>query len=329
MESALAIRDTLVRRSLLAVSPLDGEGLARAAASGADAIALDMARGAAAHRREDARRALGAAVASLAGSGAETLLWTDPAGAAADLAAAADGGVSGVLVTAGTPEDVAGVHAALGAWEASRGVRQGSVSVEIVLASGAAVRDCADIAGESRRVVALALDEEALLRAAAGHAAARRDLGSHYRGALVMASRALGVQAHGAVAPGSGALAAGYAAVGRRMGLRGALCFDAGVVSLVNAGFSPSAAEVEAARRVLSAMAAAVSGGRGAIAASIGTMADLANVRQARAVVVWAEAVRQRETGPSDAESAVPDSAGAPEPVPDSFREERSAPPWR
>ena len=316
METDVAIRDALVRRSLLAVSPLDAGGLARAAASGADAVVLDMARGAAAHRREGARRALGAASASPAGSGAELLLWTDAAGASADLAsvdlASVDGGVSGVLVTAGTPDDVAAIDAALGAWEASRGATPGTANVEVVLASGAAVADCAAIAAASARVVALALDEEALLRAAGEHDAARRDLAAYCRGALVIAARAIGVQAHGAVAPGAGALAAGYAAAGRRMGLRGALCFDAGVVSLVNAGFSPSAAEVEAAGRVLSAMAAAVAEGRGAIAAATGTMADLANVRQARAVAVRAEAIARRRE---------PRAGGAPE--------EGSAPPWR
>ncbi len=316
METATAIRDTLVRRSLLAVSPLDGDGLARAAASGADAVVLDMARGAAAHRREEARRALGAATASLAGSGAELLLWTDAAAAAADLASMdmAAGVVSGVLVTAGTPDDVAGVDAALGDWEASRGIAAGAVNVEVVLPSGTAVVDCVAIAAASSRVVALALDEEALLRPAREHNAARRDLASYYRGALVMAARSLDMQAHGAVAKGSGALVAGYAAVGRRMGLRGALCFDADVVSLVNAGFSPGASEVEAAGRVLSAMAAAVSEGRGAIAASTGTMADLANVRQAQAVIARAEAIAARSAAPS-----VEDASG----------QEGSAPPWR
>ncbi|MDE2899759.1 MAG: aldolase/citrate lyase family protein [Chloroflexota bacterium] len=232
----MAVRDTLVRRSLLAVSPLDVDGLARAAASGADAVVLDVARGAAAHRREEARRALGAASASLVGSGVELLLWTDAPGASADLVAMdmAAGVVSGALVTANSPDDVAAVDAALGAWEASHGVDAGTVNVEVVLASGAAVQSCAEIAAASPRVVALALDEDALLRAAGEHDAARRDLASCYRGALVMAARSLGVQAHGAVATGAGALAAGYAAVGRRMGLRGALCFDANVVSLAN-----------------------------------------------------------------------------------------------
>jgi citrate lyase subunit beta/citryl-CoA lyase len=315
METTVVIRDALVRRSMLVVSPLDGDGLARAATAGADAIVLDMARGAAAHRREEARRELGGALGTLAGSGAELLLWTDATGAALDLRACDSNAVCGVLVTAGASDDVVMVDGALGAWETAQGVSAGTVNIEVVLATGAAVHGCAALAGASARVVALALDE-----AITGGEAGRRDLLAYYRGALVVAARALGAQAHGSAAPGAGALAAGYAAVGRRLGLRGALCFDADVVSLVNAGFSPGEAEIEAAQRVLSAMEEAVADGRGAIAASSGTMADLANVRQARAVVGRAEAIRRKIEGPAAADA---DEGQEPS------TEEGSAPTWR
>ena len=241
--------------------------------------------------------------------------WMQPA-----WSRARGGGISGVLATAESADDVASVDGALRAWEAARGVEAGSVNIEVVLASGSAVRGCGDIAAGCSRVVALVMDEVALVRSAGENAAARRDLAAYYRGAVVVAAKALGVQAHGAVAPGSGALAAGYATMGRRMGLRGALCFDADAVSLVNAGFSPTEGEVTAARRVLSAMEDAVAGGRGAIAASSGTMADLANVRQAQAVVDRAEAIRRRHDQPE------PDGEpSATEPS----TEEGSAPPWR
>ena len=291
---------------MLAVSPLDGRALSNAAASGADAIVLDMARGPAAHRRDEARAVLGAAIESLADAGAELLLWTDAAGVAADLRGCEGGSVSGLLVTAASADDVAAVDAALNDWEAGHSLPSGALTVEVVLASAAAVHGCVDIASASRRVVAVALDEQALLRSSGMGSAGRRELAAYCRGAVVIAARTLGVQAHGSVAAGAGALAAGYANSSRRMGLRGAVCFDADTVSLVNAGFSPSAAEVESARRALAAMEAAVAEGRGAIAASPGTMADLANARQAQAVVDRAEAIRRRTTP-----------------------EEGSAPPWR
>lgn len=306
METLAATRDTLVRRSLLAVSPLDRQALSAAAASGADAIALDLARGPAAHRRDEARAGLGAAIESLDGAGAELLLWSDAAGVADDLRACDGAGVSGILATAAA-HDASAIDAALDDWEAGHALSAGALTVEVVLASAAAVHRCVDIASASRRVVAVALDEQSLLRASGMGGAGRRDLAAYCRGAVVIAARTMGVQAHGSVAAGAGALAAGYANAGRQMGLRGAICFDADTVSLVNAGFSPSAAEVEAARRALAAIQDAVAGGRGAIAAAPGTMADLANVRQAQAVVDRAEAIRRRQ----------------------STAEEGSAPPWR
>ena len=320
MESAVSTRDTLVRRTLLAASPIYGAAVARAAAAGADAVVLDLARGPAAHRRDEARGVLGERVATLAQSGGETLLWTDAAGVAADLAACPPGVITGVLATAGSREELDAVDGALGDWESRQGIERGVVNVEVVLATAAAVQCCATIAAGNSRVVALALDEQALLRAVGANGGARRDLAAYYRGAVVVAARAIGVQAHGGVGQGVGALAAGYAAVGRRMGLRGALCFDADVVALVNSGFSPREGEVEAARRVLAAMDAAVAEGRGAIAASAGTMADLANVRQARAVIDRADAIERRREPPMVDE-------GTPEPGPAS--EEGSAPPWR
>ena len=320
MESAVSTRDTLVRRTLLAASPIDGAAVARAAAAGADAVVLDLARGPAAHRRDEARGVLGESLAALARSGVETLLWTDAVGVAEDLAGCSPGAISGVLVTAGAREELDAVDGALGEWESRHGMQRGVVNVEVVLATAAAVQSCATLAAGSSRVVALALDEQALLRAVGANGGARRDLATYYRGAVVVAARALGVQAHGAVGQGVGALAAGYAAVGRRMGLRGALCFDADVVALVNSGFSPREGEVEAARRVLAAMDAAIADGRGAIAASAGTMADLANVRQARAVIDRADAIERRLEPPMVDEDT-------PEPGPTS--EEGSAPPWR
>ena len=209
---------------------------------------------------------------------------------------------------------------ALGDWESRHGMQRGVVNVEVVLATAAAVQTLrhnrgGELAGGGTRV---------------GRAGvATRCRGKRRRearpchvlpGAVVVAAKALGVQAHGAVGQGVGALAAGYAAVGRRMGLRGALCFDADVVALVNSGFSPREGEVEAARRVLAAMDAAIAEGRGAIAASAGTMADLANVRQARAVIDRADAINRRLEPPMVDE-------GTPESGPTS--EEGSAPPWR
>ena len=150
MESAVSTRDTLVRRTLLAASPIDGAGVARAAAAGADAVVLDLARGPAAHRRDEARGVLGERIAALARSGGETLLWTDAVGVAEDLAACPPGAIAGVLVTAGSREELDAVDGALGDWESRHGMQRGVVNVEVVLATAAAVQSCATIALAAR-----------------------------------------------------------------------------------------------------------------------------------------------------------------------------------
>lgn len=319
MEAAVGIRNALVRRSLLVASPLDAAGLAPAAASGADALVIDVAHEPAGGHRAEARHALGGALAAIARSGSDLLLWTDVDGAVDDLAACPPGTISGVLITAQSRDGVAAVDAALARWEESCGMTPGVTDVTLVLATGLAVSACAALARASQRVVALALDEPALLRTAIAGDGAGRDLAAYYRGAIVVVARTLAVQAYGVIAAGAGPLAAGYATAGRRMGLHGAVCFDPDAVSQVNAGFSPSEGQVVAARRLLAAMDVAVAEGRGAIAAAAGTMADLANARQAQAVVDRADAIRRRVQPPLE------DAPAAADPP----TEEGSAWPWR
>ena len=312
--------NTLVRRSLLAVSPLDGGAVLRAASSGADAVVLDLARGPAAHRRSEARGKLGPATTALIGCASEILIWTDAAGVTDDLSVCNPGEVSGVLVTVETADEVSHVDQTLTQWEGRNRVPSGQVHLEIVLASVSAVHNCTDLASASRRTIALALDEQTLLSWSGEWTAAGRDITEYCRGHVVVAARALSLQAHGSIADGTDATTMAYAFMGKRMGFHGALCIDADAVPLLNSGFGPSQAEVDAARRILSAMDAAIAEGRGAIATSAGTMADLANVRQARTVIDRANTIAQRQS------MRLNDNAAA---TPGPNPEEGSAPPWR
>jgi malyl-CoA/(S)-citramalyl-CoA lyase len=60
-----------------------------------------------------------------------------------------------------------------------------------------------------------------------------------------------------------------------------------GQVAAINAAFSPSEAEVAAARRILAAMAEAQATGRAAVALD-GKLLDIASIRQAEGVVAKA-----------------------------------------
>jgi citrate lyase subunit beta/citryl-CoA lyase len=80
------------------------------------------------------------------------------------------------------------------------------------------------------------------------------------------------------------------AAQGRALGYRGKLCIHPSQVPLANRAFSPTAEEVEHARRLLTAYDAAVARGEAAIAFE-GQMVDEPLARHARAVVQAADDV--------------------------------------
>ena len=78
------------------------------------------------------------------------------------------------------------------------------------------------------------------------------------------------------------------AQLGRSLGYRGKLCIHPTQVALANESFSPSAAEVERARRLIDAFDRASADGHGAISFE-GQMVDEPLARRARAVIAAAE----------------------------------------
>jgi len=79
----------------------------------------------------------------------------------------------------------------------------------------------------------------------------------------------------------------------RGLGFRGKLLIHPAQVSIVNEVFSPTAAEVDRARKIVEAFAAAQEQGLGAISLD-GKMIDVANFRQAQDLLACAEAVEAR-----------------------------------
>jgi len=74
----------------------------------------------------------------------------------------------------------------------------------------------------------------------------------------------------------------------RALGYRGKLCIHPGQVPIANAGFSPSAAEIEQARRLLAAYERATAAGVAAIEFE-GQMVDEPLAARARQVLAAAE----------------------------------------
>ena len=79
------------------------------------------------------------------------------------------------------------------------------------------------------------------------------------------------------------------AQLGRSLGYRGKLCIHPSQVAWANESFSPSAAEVERARRLIDAFDEAAAEGHGAISFE-GQMVDEPLARRARAIIAAAEA---------------------------------------
>ena len=75
---------------------------------------------------------------------------------------------------------------------------------------------------------------------------------------------------------------------GRRLGFDGRQCIHPGQVAIVNASFSPTAEEIEHAKRVVAAFEAGLRDGRGAVALD-GSMLDVPIVDRARRVLKMTE----------------------------------------
>ncbi|MBC7781877.1 MAG: CoA ester lyase [Proteobacteria bacterium] len=113
---------------------------------------------------------------------------------------------------------------------------------------------------------------------------------------LVVASRAYGLR------PVDGPFAdfkdgAGLLASARRaasLGFEGKMCIHPAQIGPVNEVFSPRPEEVTTARRILEAMQAAASTGRGAVALD-GRMLDIVSIRQAEQLLARADAIARRD----------------------------------
>jgi citrate lyase subunit beta / citryl-CoA lyase len=110
------------------------------------------------------------------------------------------------------------------------------------------------------------------------------------RSRVALAARIAGVHAIDQVVTGFGddERFLGDAAQGRALGYRGKLCIHPSQVPLANRAFSPSAEEVERARRLIAAYDEAAVRGEAAIAFE-GQMVDEPLARQARAVLAAAD----------------------------------------
>ncbi|SOE52506.1 citrate lyase subunit beta / citryl-CoA lyase [Burkholderia sp. OK233] len=279
-------------RSMLFV-PADSERkLAKALGSRADALILDLEDAVAPARKPAAREAAAAFVAAQAKALPASLFVRinplDSGLALDDLAAVVVPGLAGIMLPKTTSaEDVRRLGLYLDALEARAGMARGTVHVVPVATETAqAMLTMASFVPGIPRLAALTWGAEDL--SAALGAISNRDADGSLSPLYVFANSmclcaaaAAGVDAidtlHADFRDGDGLAAA--CAVARRRGFRGKIAIHPDQVDIINEAFTPSEAEIAAARRIVDAFAAQPQAGTLSID---GVMVDLPHLKQAR-----------------------------------------------
>lgn len=278
-------------RSLLFVPGDRPERFAKAAASGADAVILDLEDSVAPAARPAAR----AAVAAALGTPRDVPLFVrinplDGDAAEADLDAVAHLSPDGIVLP---KADGADALRTLDRRLSLAGDRAASI-LPIATETPAAIFRLGDYGGVTPRLIGLTWGAEDLPAAIGAETSREADGGytEPYRLArslTLFGAHAAGVQAIETVFPDiadADGLAV-YARRGARDGFTGMMAIHPAQVAAINAAFQPSAAAVAAARRLVEAFAA--SPGSGAIRLD-GRMVDAPHLKQAQALLARAGA---------------------------------------
>jgi citrate lyase subunit beta/citryl-CoA lyase len=272
--------------------PADSERkLAKAVDSGADALILDLEDAVAPAEKSTARKGAARFISSSRAPAWKTFVRINPLDsglALADLGAVVVPGLDGiVLPKANSAADVERLAHYLDAFESRSDVAQGHVRIVVVATETAqAVLSLASYQASQPRLEALTWGAEDL--SAAVGAMSNREESGEFSPLYVMAgSLCLCAAAAAGVSPIDTLFAdfkddAGLASAcrsARRRGFVGKIAIHPAQVATINASFTPSAAEIAAARKVVAAFEAQPRAG----AISIdGVMYDMPHLKQAR-----------------------------------------------
>jgi citrate lyase subunit beta/citryl-CoA lyase len=305
--AALVPHSALPLRSMLYAPATAERLLARIFDAGADAVILDLEDAVAASAKATARQRVALLLAerhtpspgspAARRSAAAVPLFVRVNGLRSgltrdDLVAIIWPGLSGVkLPKVESADEVRQVGQWLSQLEPERGLRDGSVTIMASIESAAGVEYAAAIAAAADRVWCLsfgaadyALDTGAELTADGAESL-------YARSRLVVASRAAGrARPFDSVYPylddEAGLRVNAYAS--KRLGFQGKSVIHPRQLAVVHQVYSPSADEVERARRVQEAFVAAEAGGSAAIQLD-GALIDYATYYRARQILSWVE----------------------------------------
>jgi citrate lyase subunit beta/citryl-CoA lyase len=276
-------------RSMLYVPANVPRFVAKAPGSGADAVILDLEDSIPPDRKAEARAALADAVPLVQAGGPAALVRVNRplALAVPDIAAAIAAGADGIMLTKVLGPD----HVMLAAEMLAEAPRP--MALLPLVETAAALKHMEAIARASPLVAGLAVGAEDL--AAECNAAPDDDLIVLAKRQMVLAATAAGVAPYGTLGT-----VADYrdaekvrelVARSRRSGFVGASCVHPALVPVLNAGFSPSEADVDLARRQVAAAEVAAREGRGSFSVD-GKMVDEPVLIRARRVLAMAAETR-------------------------------------
>lgn len=259
----------------------------KSAAAGADAVVLDLEDSVPPAEKAPARERLAASIAIARGGGSAVLVRVNRPldQAVPDILAAAAGGADGILLTKALGPD----HVVLGAE---------------LLAPGMVILPMIETASALLKVEAIAAAHPRVTGLLIGGEDLATDLNADPDDEiLVLAKRrmALAAAAAGIFAYGTLGTVANFrdpehvrrvAEGAKRSGFAGATCIHPSLVPVLRAAYSPGAAELDWARRVLAASDAAAAEGRGSLTVD-GKMVDEPVVERARRVLAAAGLVTE------------------------------------
>jgi citrate lyase subunit beta/citryl-CoA lyase len=282
----------LIRRSNLLIPIADAADAWR---HGADAVTLDLARGA-------SRAGLKEAIAEAGKGGAEVFVRAGKTALKDDVAASVCPGLRGILLPqVESAAEVVEAAEIVSTLERQRGVVEGSLSLIAQIQTARGVWDIRAIVRASPRVTQVALDEAGLAADLGIKPAPEIDPFDYARGRIVVEAIAARVAPVGMVWP-LGALprkatpaeVQALAAKSKNLGMKGVICPYPEWIKPVNAAFTPTPELVTWNKRVREAFAAGVAAGTAAVPLD-GKMIDVPVDEWAIVVLAMAEACAKRD----------------------------------
>jgi citrate lyase beta subunit len=281
------------RRALLYIPGADERKIRKATTLDVDCVCLDMEDGVAANRKAEARATVAAALQELDFGRAERLARINPVDsglAEDDLSAALAGRPDGIIIPkVERAADIEWAAAAIAATEQAHGWPAGSIALIVMVETALGIVNLAQVAGASSRLQALIFGAEDL----AGDIGAIRTPEAwevfYARSAVVTHAAAFGLQAIDMVYIDYGDTAGlvAEAEAGARLGYAGKQVIHPAQVAPVQTSFTPDAAAIAHARRLLAAMAEHQARGAGAFSLD-GKMIDMPLIKAAQRVLVRA-----------------------------------------